>query len=510
MNWLEMIVKLIGAIALIDVVAVLLASTHSFAKLDDGKSRLTRHILLGLTGGLFAIYATVAGYKMTNSEAQVSIRDVGALLGGALGGPLGGLIAGTMGGVFRLFWPWISDGSAARSLLDGTTIPCACSTFAIGIVSGFLHEGFKKVKHRPLWALAMGVGAEVFHLAFAFFYLWGLHGVQNAWNALRELIIPFILANAFGFALLILVFDQMRHYRDTEVHAQQVEGELGVATSIQNSMLPKIFPDYPGRLEFNIAASMEPAKEVGGDFYDFFFNDNDHFFFLVADVSGKGVPAALFMVIAKTLIKNNIQAGLSLDKALEATNQQLLEGDDERMFVTAWVGGLEISTGKLTYVNCGHNPPLYCKAGGQFIYLRDFSWLILAASKKARYKTFELTMAPGDRIFLYTDGITEAMNAQSEQYGEKRLLALANSAPLSNTPLVALDAVKADVASFVKGTPQSDDMTMLALQFIDYDAHKKVEAKTENFEVLSAFLEEQLNAKKVPLSISNKLEIVLD
>jgi two-component system LytT family sensor kinase len=112
MNWLEMIVKLIGAIALIDVVAVLLASTHSFAKLDDGKSRLTRHILLGLTGGLFAIYATVAGYKMTNSEAQVSIRDVGALLGGALGGPLGGLIAGTMGGVFRLFWPWISDGSA--------------------------------------------------------------------------------------------------------------------------------------------------------------------------------------------------------------------------------------------------------------------------------------------------------------------------------------------------------------------------------------------------------------
>jgi sigma-B regulation protein RsbU (phosphoserine phosphatase) len=299
--------------------------------------------------------------------------------------------------------------------------------------------------------LLIGGLSEVFHLTLAFVYLTIMYDAGSAWNALKDLIAPFILTNMLGFGLLMYVFDKIRGYRDTETHAKQVEGELGVATSIQGSMLPKIFPEFPGRQEFSISASMVPAKEVGGDFYDFFFTDYDHFVFLVADVSGKGVPAALFMVIAKTLIKNNVQSGLPLADAMSKTNQQLLEGDDQQMFVTAWVGSLQISTGELTYVNCGHNPPLFSKVGQPFDYLKNISGFVLAGSRKSKYKPYTLLMSPGDRIFLYTDGITEAMNANLEQYGEKRLLALANSAPITNTPAIALDAVKADVTKFTAG-----------------------------------------------------------
>ena len=511
MDWLEMLVKMFGAIAFIDLLAVLLAGTHSFAKLNgETKGRTLRHVLLGVTGGLFGIYATIAGYTMPESNTQISIRDVGAMLGGALGGPLGGLIAGTMAGVFRLFYPWMRAGNASTSMLSGTTIPCAISTFVIAMVTGFLHPWFRKAKHRGLWGLLIGGLSEVFHLALAFVYLTIMHDAGSAWNALKDLIAPFILTNMLGFGLLMYVFDKIRGYRDTETHAKQVEGELGVATSIQGSMLPKIFPEFPGRQEFSISASMVPAKEVGGDFYDFFFTDYDHFVFLVADVSGKGVPAALFMVIAKTLIKNNVQSGLPLADAMSKTNQQLLEGDDQQMFVTAWVGSLQISTGELTYVNCGHNPPLFSKVGQPFDYLKNISGFVLAGSRKSKYKPYTLLMSPGDRIFLYTDGITEAMNANLEQYGEKRLLALANSAPITNTPAIALDAVKADVTKFTAGAAQSDDMTMLALQFVDFFHHKEVDAKTENIAVLSAFLEENLKEKNAPATIADKLDIVID
>jgi hypothetical protein len=186
-----------------------------------------------------------------------------------------------------------------------------------------------------------------------------------------------------------------------KTHAKQVEGELGVATSIQGSMLPKIFPDFPGRKEFPFPLRWPRRKKSGGDFYDFFFTDYDHFVFLVADVSGKGVPAALFMVIAKTLIKNNVQSGLPLAEAISKTNQQLLEGDDQQMFVTAWVGCLQISTGELTYVNCGHNPPLFSKMGQPFNYLKNISGFVLAGSRKSKYKPYTFMMGRAIGFFIH-------------------------------------------------------------------------------------------------------------
>jgi anti-sigma regulatory factor (Ser/Thr protein kinase) len=514
MNWLDMIVRLVGAVALIDLVAVVLAGTHSMAKVRGDNSKMVKRIFLGILGGLFGMYATAASYTMT-SGAQVSIRDVGPMMAGALGGPEAGVLAGLLAGLFRLFYPMMLGKAIVMPNIftDGTTIPCAISTLLIGLLSGLLHPAFRKMKHRGLWGMLVGFGMEALHLFIAFLYLAFIaptHGAAYAWDALKELILPFLISNSLAFGLLMYVLDMMRAYRDTETHAKQVEGELSVATSIQDSMLPKIFPDFPGRKEFLISASMEPAKEVGGDFYDFFFIDENHFAFLIADVSGKGVPAALFMVIAKTLIKNNLQSGLPLDEAMTKSNQQLLEGNSEHMFVTSWIGVLEIDTGILTYVNCGHNPPVLAKAGEGVCYLKNLSGLVLSGSKKTKYKSFTLPLAKGDALFLYTDGITEAFNAKGEQYGEKRLLSFLEGADRKQSADSIIQQVHSQVKEFAKGAVQSDDMTMLAMKINGFYETKRVEAKEENFDALSAFMTAKLQAAGVSASLQNKAAIILD
>ncbi len=243
---------------------------------------------------------------------------------------------------------------------------------------------------------------------------------------------------------------------------ERIGAELNVATQIQASMLPCIFPAFPEREEFDIYATMQPAKEVGGDFYDFFLIDSDHLAIVIADVSGKGVPAALFMVIAKTLIKNQTQAGMSPSDVFTAVNNQLCENNDAGMFVTGWMGVLEISTGRFTYVNAGHNPPLIRKKGGNYEYLKAPAGFVLAGMEGIRYRQNELMLEPGDGLYLYTDGVTEATNAENMLYGEERLLDTLNNHK-EELPQLLLKAVSEDLDAFVKDAPQFDDITMLAL-----------------------------------------------
>lgn len=243
---------------------------------------------------------------------------------------------------------------------------------------------------------------------------------------------------------------------------QQIASELSVATHIQTSMLPRIFPAFPAQKEFDIYAMTNPAKEVGGDFYDFFLVDDDHLAVVVADVSGKGIPAALFMVIAKTLIKDHAQRGTSPDVVFTEVNRLLCEANDEGMFVTAWLGVLELSTGHLSYVNAGHNPPLLRRAGGGYDYLRTRSGFVLAGVEETRYRSCSLELAPGDALFLYTDGVTEATDAEKQLYGEERLATALNSHK-DYAPKELLSAVRDDVEAFVGQAPQFDDITMLSL-----------------------------------------------
>lgn len=247
---------------------------------------------------------------------------------------------------------------------------------------------------------------------------------------------------------------------------ERIGAELSVATHIQASMLPCIFPAFPDQKEIDIFATMEPAKEVGGDFYDFFLVDDRHLAIVIADVSGKGVPAALFMVIAKTLIKNHTQAGECPGDVFTGTNRQLCESNDAGLFVTAWMGVLDMDTGEFVYVNAGHNPPLIRTKNGDFQYLKARAGFVLAGMEGMKYRQASMILEPGDMIYLYTDGVTEATDTADQLYGEDRLLAYLNAAK-DRTLEDILHGVKADIDLFVKGAPQFDDITMLALRLRD-------------------------------------------
>lgn len=245
---------------------------------------------------------------------------------------------------------------------------------------------------------------------------------------------------------------------------ERIATELNVATQIQASMLPCIFPPFPEMQEFDIYATMQPAKEVGGDFYDFFLIDKTHLGFVIADVSGKGVPAALFMVIAKTLIKNHAQAGKGAAEVFTTVNAQLCENNEAGMFVTGWMGIMEIETGQVTFVNAGHNPPLIKKAGGKYEYLKSKAGFVLAGMEGIKYKQFEFKLDDGDRIFLYTDGVTEATDPDNMLFGEDRLKTVLDDCgdiPVSEV----LPMVKSEIDKFVRGRDQFDDITMLSVKY---------------------------------------------
>lgn len=246
--------------------------------------------------------------------------------------------------------------------------------------------------------------------------------------------------------------------------AARIDRELEFARSIQHSAIPSVFPPYPGHSEFDIYATMDTAKEVGGDFYDFYFVGENKLGFIIADVSGKGIPAAMFMMTAKTIIKGYAEAGKPVDEVFTTANEKLCESNEAGMFVTAWMGELDIVTGKVEFANAGHNPPLVRHAGGGFEYMKSKPGFILAGMEGMKYRKNEFTLAPGDEIYLYTDGVTEATDSENNLYGEERLLALLNSmGGLTGEEICR--AVKADIDAFVGDAPQFDDITMLYLKY---------------------------------------------
>lgn len=292
---------------------------------------------------------------------------------------------------------------------------------------------------------------------------------------------------------------------------ERIGAELSVATQIQADMLPSIFPAFPTHPEFDIYASMTPAKEVGGDFYDFFLVDEDHLCMVMADVSGKGVPAALFMVIAKTLLKNSAQTGLSPARVLETVNNQLCEGNQAEMFVTVWLGILQLSTGRLVAANAGHEYPICRRAEGDFDLVKDRHGFVLAGMEGSRYREYTLDLAPGDRLFLYTDGVTEATDEHQQLYGTQRLLDALNRSKDAE-PRALLQAVQEDIHAFVGAADPFDDVTMLALEIKGMAHHYRLEL-TPTLEELpraTAFVEESLEREQVPQALVYKLNMVMD
>jgi len=290
---------------------------------------------------------------------------------------------------------------------------------------------------------------------------------------------------------------------------KRINTELSVAKEIQASMLPSSFPAFPERDEFDIYATMIPAREVGGDFYDFYFLDNDNLAILIADVSGKGIPASLFMVNAKTLI-NNFSNTRSPKTAFESVNKKLCKNNDACIFVTAFMGIYNIRTGKFTYVNAGHNPPLLKKKDGSFEYLKTNPCIVLAIKEDAKYNEEEIFLEDGDAIYLYTDGVTEAMNSGKELFGEQRLKDALNNYRKAS-PHDLLHAVKDEVDIFCAGAEQADDIAMLSLSIGKNSGvtgkNITLNAKLENLPVLIAFLEDELLQNDFTKEEINKIEI---
>ena len=244
---------------------------------------------------------------------------------------------------------------------------------------------------------------------------------------------------------------------------ERISTELHMANQIQESMLPSIFPAFPERSEFDIYATMDPAREVGGDFYDFFLIDDDHLCMVMADVSGKGVPAALFMMISKIIIQSCAMLGRSAGETLTKTNEALCSNNRMEMFVTVWLGILEISTGRLTAANAGHEYPAVM-TDGKFELFKDKHGLVIGGLDGVRYKEYELKLQPGDKMFLYTDGVAEAMNSENELFGTERMLEALNREP-QEKPQKILKNVRSAVDQFVGNSEQFDDLTMLCFEY---------------------------------------------
>ena len=272
-----------------------------------------------------------------------------------------------------------------------------------------------------------------------------------------------ILANSFA-EMSQKTIEYVDQVRKVTAEKERIGAELQTAATIQNSMLPHIFPPFPERDEFELYASMDPAREVGGDFYDFFLVDEDHLCMVIADVSGKGIPAALFMMVSKLILQSYALLGQSPAEILTSANDAICSNNQAGMFVTVWVGILEISTGRLTAANAGHEFPVLKRAAGDFELFKDKHGFVIGGMEGLKYKQYELQLEPGDKLFVYTDGVPEATDANLELFGTDRMLAALNEAKDQN-PQKVLQGVREAVDAFVKEAEQFDDLTMLCLQY---------------------------------------------
>ena len=294
---------------------------------------------------------------------------------------------------------------------------------------------------------------------------------------------------------------------------KRIEQELELARTIQDSALPKNFA-FP-RSDFEIYAIMHPAREVGGDFYDFFFVDRNRIALVIADVSGKGIPAALFMMRAKTAIRSLAESGRSPAEVLAQANSMLCEGNDAEMFVTVWLGVVDLKTGEIKCANAGHEYPAVMRAGGGYELFKDRHGLALAAMDGMKYKEYELHLDPGDRIFVYTDGVPEAINSETEQYGTERMIKALNRAAKA-TLKGGLSSVLEDLAAFVGKEDQFDDITMLSFSYIgsekavDDVKTLMLEAKVQNLEQVLGFIRQNLEEAGASVRVVHQILIAAE
>jgi phosphoserine phosphatase RsbU/P len=397
--------------------------------------------------GLFSIYGTNRGVNILG--AVVSISDLGPVIAGLIGGPLVGVATGLIGAIHR----YSQGGFAALSY--------SLSTLLAGLFAGLYYSWRGRSFPGVKLAMLFMVGIELFHQALILLIA---RPFDQALRFVEAGIVPMVAASAVGIGLFAFMVENLKREKAVESAKHMIEGELKAARDIQMRMLPGMFPPFPQRTEFDLFAMIQPAREVGGDFYDFFFIDENCLCFVIGDVSGKGVPASLFMAVAKTLIKTRALSGLRPDEVLTGVNDELSRDNDSVMFVTVFCAILDTRTGEIVYANGGHNPPYLVPAGGRVSSLVTEAGPVVGAIEGVSYKSQGVQLQPNDEIFLYTDGVSEAMNRDQSLFTTERLESSLTSA--AGLPVKdAVGKVVAEVGAFCDGAEQSDDITMMAIRF---------------------------------------------
>ena len=287
-----------------------------------------------------------------------------------------------------------------------------------------------------------------------------MRGLQlGAMDFIRKPFVPEVLVLRVRHTI-----ELVRLQRNLVLENERISAEIALASRIQLAMLPSVFPPFPDRPEIDIYACMDPVRKVGGDFYDFFFVDDDHLCLVIADVSGKGIPAALFMMASKIVLADSAKMGKSPSQILEDMNAVIFANNREDMFVTVWVGILEVSTGRLTAANAGHEYPVLMNGSGQFALLKDDHGLVIGVLPRQKYKEYTLQLSPGAKLFVYTDGVIEATCDTGELFGITRMVEALNRNPDAD-PKQVLSGIRKAVDDFAQGAEQADDLTMMCLEF---------------------------------------------
>lgn len=438
--------RMIGTAAVILVVASFIGISDVVSDLRDSNKKWLYYIITGVLGGVLGMYGNISGFELDG--AVISVRDIGPMFAGFIGGPIGGLIAGIIAGLHR----FTMGGVTANA--------CIVATVSIGLICGFVSIKWHKYIKKTALALILGALMEVFHLCVVLIMV---KPFETAAGIVRAIAIPFITVNALGFALMIIIINYTEKQHNFALERSRLKSELEVANVIQHSLLPMIGDEYPGCKNVEVSGSMDAAKEVGGDFYDVFYVDPSHLAFVIGDVSGKGVPAALFMASSKIILQNCIRDIPSISDAVTAANNALCARNEAGMFVTLWVGILDFKSGELKFVSAGHNPPVLLRKD-ELEFLKCKNGFVLGGMEGIKYRENTAEIQDGDILYLYTDGVTEAEDHEHNLFGDERLLGCLKGRSNSTSSDI-LANVKTEIDAFVKGNSQFDDITMLCFKW---------------------------------------------
>lgn len=459
----SILIDLIRTGSVVMVFAYLVSRTTFFTNILDRAFDHRSRIMMILFFGALSIYGTYGGINLSSGAiahirhlgplgAIANIRDLGPTIAGLVGGPVIGLGAGLIGGIHRYF----VGGFVA--------VPCAIATILAGLVGGLIYT-LRKGNFPRIWqVMLLAVGVELIHIGLALLIAKPFDAVLTV---AKEVTVPMVVANVIGagiFAFIICnLINERKTNTDKEKYRRELERkrfEMETARSIQQTFLPESTPRLEG---FDMAAFSLPALEVGGDFYDFIPISQDKWGLVIADVSGKGFPAALFMALSRTCVRANAMGKTTASEAICRANKLIAEDAKSGMFVTLFYAILDPHTKQLHYVNAGHNPPLLCKGYGGDVVLLGAQGIALGVMDEINLEEVELNLANNDVVVFYTDGITEAINGKEEQFGRERLIKLITQ----NSTLTAqelIDKIKSAVTDFTHGQEQFDDLTLVVLK----------------------------------------------